>query len=179
MEPGASTCGRLTLRFPSRTSWFRESNGLTRRTTICWLCSIALAAVVSACGGVHNGTASGSPVSRLALRHYLGSPPGAKIVAGPDTAVSNTSGQIAVVAWGSSGCPRLAIRVDSAENNTIEVTMREYVPDASALCPADLTPTTTIIAVPAGINASRRVITKIVDGDFSATVSLPPTSGTG
>ena len=156
-----------------------DPHGLTRRTTVCWLCSIALAAVVSACGGVHNGTASGSPGARLVLRHYLGAPPGAKIVPGPDTAVWNTSGQIAVVAWGSSGCPRLPLRVDSAENNTIKVTMSEHVPDPSALCPADLTPTTTIIAVPPGINAGRPVITVIVDGDFSATVSLPPTSGTG
>jgi hypothetical protein len=156
-----------------------DPSGLTRRRTIGWLCSIALAAVVTACGGVHNGTASGSPVDRLVLRHYLGSPRGAHIVAGPDIAVWNTSGEIAVVAWGSSGCPRLAIRVDSAENNTIEVTTREYLPDPSALCPTDLTPTTTIIALPPGINASRPVITKIVDGDFSATVSLPPTSATG
>jgi hypothetical protein len=79
-----------------------------------------------------------------------------------------------VVAWGSSGCPRLPTKVDVTEDNTIEVTMAHLAPPPSVTCPMDLTPTTSVLLVPGGVNIVGQVKVRIVDGELSATVSLPP-----
>jgi hypothetical protein len=126
------------------------------------------------------GPGSSSPAPNVVLRHYLGSPPGVGIMAGPggrgplDAAVWADGDQIAVVTWGSSGCPRLPNRVNVAQKNTIEVTIGELHPPPGVACPMDSTPTTSIIAVPQGINPAQQVDVRFVDVDTGTTVSLPP-----
>jgi hypothetical protein len=95
-----------------------------------------------------------------------------------DTAVWTARDQIAVVAWGSSGCPRLPTHLDVADKDTIDVTMTVVMPPPGVSCPADLNPTTSILLVPRGINIAQQVDVRIRDGNFSSTVSLPPQTGT-
>jgi hypothetical protein len=140
----------------------------------------AAALLVAACGSIHYGAVSNSSPSGYVLRHYQGAPPDAEAVPGPsglgplDASVWAGTSEIAVVAWGSSGCPRLPTSVDVTGNNTIEITMSEVAPSPGVTCTADAKPTTSILSIPADINAAQEVSVRIRDGDFSATVSLPP-----
>jgi hypothetical protein len=59
------------------------------------------------------------------MRHYLGVPPG--VTSAPrDDAVWVTAGQMAVVTWGSSGCPGLPSRLNVSGSNALTVMVTSY-----------------------------------------------------
>lgn len=110
------------------------------------------------------------------VRHYLGLPPG--VTLSPervrDNALWVTAGQMAVLTWGSSGCPGLPSELKVSGNDALTVTVTTDLPPDGAACPADLAATTTIIQVPTALDASEQVNVTIVDGSYGATVPLPP-----
>jgi hypothetical protein len=131
------------------------------------------------CSSQHGGVGDSSPSSEL-VRHYPGAPPGAKMVPSAsglgilDTAVWAAAGQLAIVAWGSSGCPRLAARLAVVGTNTLLVTMSSAAPPSRVTCTADLAPTTSVLRVPKAIDGAQPVIVQIVDGPYGATVTVTP-----
>ncbi|MFI5287375.1 MAG: hypothetical protein ACHQ4F_13780 [Candidatus Dormibacteria bacterium] len=124
--------------------------------------------VVGACG------AEASPP--WLVRHYLGLPPG--VTLSPqrvrDNALWLTAGQMAVLTWGSSGCPGLPSRLKVTGGNALTVMVTADVPPDGASCPADLAATASVIQVPTALDVSEQVNVTIVDGSFGATVPLPP-----
>jgi hypothetical protein len=128
--------------------------------------------VVGACG------AESAPP--WVVRHYLGVPPGVTTGLGHgvvrDDAVWATAGRMAVVTFGSSGCPGLPERLDVPRSNLLTVTVK--APD-SGPCTADLAPTTSVIEVPKALDVTQGVTVTIIDGTYGATVALPPRTGTG
>jgi hypothetical protein len=112
------------------------------------------------------------------LRHYLGAPSAVSTLKAQDGAVWMPSGEIAVVTWGSSGCPDLPTRLAVPTRNRLDVTAEPYDP-SHASCPADLAPTTSIIKVPAALSLTEDVTVTIIDVTYGATVSLPPGDGGG
>jgi hypothetical protein len=112
------------------------------------------------------------------VRHYLGAPSGVSTLKAQDGAVWMTSGEIAVVTWGSSGCPDLPTRLAVPAGNRLNVTAELYDP-SHVSCSADLTPTTSVIKVPAALSLTEDVTVTIVDVSYGATVSLPPRDGGG
>jgi hypothetical protein len=120
--------------------------------------------VVGACG------AEASPP--WLVRHYLGLPPGVALPArARDTAEWVAGAQMAVLTWGSSGCPSL-LKVSGSSALTVTVTME--VPSNGANCPADLAATTSVIRVPIALDVSPHVSITIVDGNYGTTVTLLP-----
>jgi hypothetical protein len=85
---------------------------------------------------------------------------------------------MAVVTWGSSGCPGLPVRLDIPASHLLTVTVKSSTPSFST-CPADLAATTSIIEVPSTLNVSDDVTITIIDGSYGATVSLPPRADAG
>ena len=80
---------------------------------------------------------------------------------------------MAIVTWGSSGCPGLPDRLDVPTSSQLTVTVKADLP-AMASCPADLAPTTSVIQVPSTLSRTGQVSVTIVDGSYGATVSLAP-----
>jgi hypothetical protein len=109
------------------------------------------------------------------VRSYLGVPPGVTY-ASRDDVVWSTAGRMAMVTSGSSTCPGLPIRLDVPASNLLTVTVK---PLSSGPCTADLTATTSVIKIPAALDVTKNVTVTIIDGSYSATVSLPPRAGTG
>jgi hypothetical protein len=132
------------------------------------LAGTILIVVVGACG------AEASPP--WLVRHYLGLPPG--VTLSPerdrDNAVWATAGQMAVLTWGSSGCPGLPSRLKVSGSNALTVTVTADLPPDGATCPADMAATTSVIQVPTALDVSEPVNVRIVDGSDGATVPLPP-----
>jgi hypothetical protein len=128
--------------------------------------------VVGACG------AESAPP--WVVRYYLGVPPGVTTGLGygvvRDDAVWATAGRMAVVTFGSSGCPGLPERLDVPRSNLLTVTVK--APD-SGPCTADLAPTTSVIEVPKALDVTQGVTVTIIDGSYGGTVALPPRTGTG
>lgn len=123
----------------------------------------ALALVVVACG-----QAAPAPPPWL-VSHQLGLAQGASPVGGGpdalrDTAVRATQDRIAVVSWGSSGCPRLPMRLVAGPGNTISITMSNGAPPPFSSCTADMAPTTSIVQLPAGVDDAQQLRVTIVDG---------------
>lgn len=112
------------------------------------------------------------------VRYYGGVPAGVSTLKALDDAVWMTSSEMAVITWGSSGCPDLPIRLDVPASNRLTVIAKAYDP-SSASCPADLAPTTSVIKVPAVLTFTEDVTVTIVDGTYGATVSLPARGGGG
>ena len=83
------------------------------------------------------------------------------------------AGRMAIVTWGSSGCPGLPDRLDVPTSSQLTVTVKADLP-AMASCPADLAPTTSVIQVPSTLSRTGQVSVTIVDGSYGATVSLAP-----
>jgi hypothetical protein len=80
---------------------------------------------------------------------------------------------MAVVTWGSSGCPLLPDRLDEVGGNALTVTVKADIPGMGA-CTTDAAPTTSVIEVPAALDLSAQVTVTIIDGIDGATVSLAP-----
>ena len=154
------------------------------RTSILVLVGWTVLAVIATsfvvgCGSVPS-SASASP---MALAHHPGQPAGAKLVRAPsglgwmDTAIWGDQHSIAVVTWGSSGCPRYASRADAQSPNAINVQITGDRPPSGVSCTADLSPTTSVVPVPSSINLNDPVTVVIVDGEFGTTVVLQSRSG--
>lgn len=107
------------------------------------------------------------------VRYYPGIPAGVTTVKAKATAVWVTSSEMAVVDWGSSGCPNLPSKLAVPASDQLAVTTTLYNP-SSATCTADAAPTTSIIKVPAALSLTENVTVTILDGILSGTVSLPP-----
>jgi hypothetical protein len=112
------------------------------------------------------------------VRYYLGAPSGVSTLKAQDGAVWWSTDEIAMVTWGSSGCPDLPTRLAVPAGNRLTVTAQLYDP-SHASCSADLAPTTSIIKVPAALTRTEDVTVTIVDVYYGATVSLPPRDGGG
>ncbi|MEP6650394.1 MAG: hypothetical protein ABJA74_10870 [Lapillicoccus sp.] len=70
-------------------------------------------------------------------------------------------GTLLVVTWGSSRCPRLPTSVALTDAHTVEVRTELYLPGGP--CTRDMVPTTAVVAVPDGLDASSSVCV-VVDG---------------
>jgi hypothetical protein len=112
------------------------------------------------------------------VRHYPWAAAGVSTLKPQDGAVWITPEEMAVVTWGSSGCPDLPTRMTVPASNRLTVTAEPYDPSNSS-CPADLAPTTSVIKVPAALSLTDDVTVTIVDVSYGATVSLPPRDGGG
>ena len=95
----------------------------------------------------------------------------------PDRAMWVGRGQLAMVTWGSSGCPGLPDRLDVASNNQLTVTVQQNPP--SGPCTADLAATTSVIKVPAALDLAAQVTVTIEDRPYGAVIPLSPWSGSG
>src|ERR1039457_3430563 len=115
---------------------------------------MALMLIVGACGS------QSSPP--WLLRHSLGLPSGVK-AGPPDQVVWVGVGRMAVVTWGSSGCPLLPDRLDVVGGNALTVTVKADIPGMGA-CTTDAAPTTSVIEVPAALDLSAQVTVTIIDG---------------
>jgi hypothetical protein len=117
----------------------------------------------------------------IAVFHYRGLPEGISaplpIPANPPDQAEWTDGQIAIVAWGSSGCPSLptAMTVTSVDSVVIAMMMVADAPAGQA-CPADLSPTTSLVLIPGTVDAALPVKLTIVDGADGATLTLQPSA---
>jgi hypothetical protein len=112
------------------------------------------------------------------VRHSLGVPSGASISVVRDDAVWGAAGQMEVSTWGSSGCPDLPTRLDVPASNVLRVTVKSYNP-SDATCPADLAATTSVLKIPAALDAAQGVTVTVVGDGYGATVSLPPRAEAG
>jgi hypothetical protein len=138
----------------------------------------ALALLVVACG-------QAAPDPPWLVSHQLGLAQGVSLAgSGPDalrdTAVRATQDRIAVVSWGSSGCPRLPMRLVAGPGNAVSITMSDGAPPPFSTCTADLAPTTSIVQLPATVDAAEQLRVTIVDGTNGATITLPvPAASSG
>ncbi|HXZ99895.1 MAG TPA: hypothetical protein VEK76_06050 [Candidatus Binatia bacterium] len=90
-----------------------------------------------------------------------------------DMVAWNGPQQLAVVTWGSSSCPALPLKVEGKPGNKVTVTVGLTVP-SNSLCTADMAATTSIIALPAGINPNQPVIVTVTGNNKQGrTVTLP------
>lgn len=62
-------------------------------------------------------------------------------------------GRLAVVAYGSSGCPTEPVAADARSARHVVVTMRPRRPSGDSVCTADLAATLSVIRLPAVISA--------------------------
>jgi hypothetical protein len=96
-------------------------------------------------------------------------------VAPPDRAMWLGRGQLAVVTWGSSGCPGLPDRLDVPSPDQLTVTVQQNPPDGS--CTADLAATTSVVKVPATLVLGAPVTVTIVDRPYGSVIPLSPWGG--
>jgi len=140
-----------------------------------WLCSVlAAASALVACG-------STTTAPSWFVREYLGLPsslsPNAPDMSFTDTVVWGAPGQMDVVSFGSSGCPKLPIRLDATAPNVFTVTLSNGEPGGA--CTADLAGTTSVIRAPSTIDPTRPVYVTIVDNRTRTNVVLPPRPPSG
>ncbi|WP_448630744.1 hypothetical protein [Cellulomonas soli] len=107
-----------------------------------------------------NGGDDGQDVT--VIDQYRGVPPGVAEDADRGAVVSTDPAQILVHTSGSSTCPLVP---QSIEVNGVDlvITVATGLPDDTA-CTADLVPTTTVIAVPDGVDAAEIGQVTLVDG---------------
>jgi hypothetical protein len=84
---------------------------------------------------------------------------------------------MAVVTWGSTGCPDLPTQLAAPATNRLTVTAKPYDP-SGASCVTDLGPTTSVIRIPSTVSSTEDVTVTIIDA-YGATVSLPPRESAG
>ncbi len=128
-----------------------------------------LGCIVAGCGA--------PPLPSWLVRYYNGIPPAASAGKPRDDALWTTSGEMAVITWGSTGCPDLPTQLAVPASNRLTVTAKPYDPSGAA-CIADDGPTTSVIKVPSALSSTEDVTVTIVD-DYGATVSLPPRDSAG
>jgi hypothetical protein len=137
-----------------------------------WLCLALLGAwALAACG-------STATTPSWFVRDYLGLPAGlAPYVPGTqltDTVVWGTPGEMAVVTYGSSGCPKLPIRLDTPATSAITLTLSSGDPENGSTCTTDYAPTTSLIVAPATVDEGQQVTVTILDNGTRTAVVLPP-----
>jgi len=141
--------------------------------------TVAVAILAAACGSTRLSSPPSTPApSSIALTHYPGFPPGTETAANgrpPDSVFWAAEGQIAIVTWGSSGCPGLPTHLQAnIAQNAVSVTITEWIPDPTAACTTGLAPTTSVLQLPASLDLEVPLIVKIVDGSYGSTVTLSP-----
>ena len=142
------------------------------------LASLALILVVVSCGET---TAGGAGRPSWLLSHHLGQPQGVTTFGLPgrgvrDAVLRSAASQIEVVSWGSSGCPRLPVGLVASAPAKLSVTMSDGAAPAGASCPADLTPTTSVIQIPGTVDLVQTINVTVIDGFYGESVALaaPP-----
>lgn len=74
---------------------------------------------------------------------------------------------VALTAWGSSGCPPVPDRIDVRSKVAVDVHLKDY---GSTACTADLAATTTELALPGSVSRGRTVAVTVQARGFSDTV---------
>lgn len=139
---------------------------------------LAMVVVVVACAGT-----SGARPSWL-VSHHLGEPKGVLTVGVPgsgarDAVLRSGASRLEIVTWGSSGCPRLPVRMLTSAANTVSVTMSDGAAPAGTTCTADLAPTTSVIQLPGTLDVAQPVGVAVVDGVFGISLTLPAPQSAG
>lgn len=142
-----------------------------------WLCS----ALVVTCALAACGTTTTAP--SWFVRSYLGAPSANAFTSsgaleGAPAAIWAKADQMSVVAWGSSGCPKLPIALKTT-GNALTLTLSSGTDPNGGSCTTDLAPTTTVIRVPNSIDQSLPVSVTFIDGGMRTTVVLPPRPSAG
>lgn len=112
-----------------------------------------------------------APVPRAVLSYRTGLPDsvvdgtvgaaadeGGGLVSGGPMAVWGDDGELLVVTWGSSRCPQLPVSVE-VESGVLVVTTAMYLPGGP--CTRDMVPTTSVVAVPDGVDPSGPVLVSL------------------
>ena len=149
-----------------------KENGLpTRPVVMQRLASLSVVTVscVTACSGI-----SSEPISKAVITHYRGAPAGLTGSShGPDDgsfAVRISADQVAVTTWGGSSCPDLPTSVRGHGAHEVDIITATQVPGgAGGSCTADLSPTTSTVELPAGIDTAA-ALTVVLDGK---SIALP------
>jgi hypothetical protein len=82
--------------------------------------------------------------------------------------------QIAIVTWGSSGCPRLPMQLNEPANNVIVVTLSSGIPSGGGACITDLGPTTSLVRLPSRVEQTQPLTVTLIDaGDVLNFVLAP------
>ncbi len=135
-----------------------------------WLCSLLVAVTLAACG-------SSTTTPAWFVRDYQGLPPGYTLTppqALVDTAVWNAAGQVAVVSFGSSSCPKLPVHLETSAGNALTITLSSGAALAGGACTADYAATTTLIWVPDTVDQTQTMKITIIDGADRHSAVLPP-----
>ena len=124
--------------------------------------AVGLGMLLTACSGgerpeVVQATSREVPVSAVSVS-----------TTGPAAAWA-ADGALQVVTWGSGSCPNLPTSVKADGANHVRVATEEWRPPGSNGCSADLSPTTSTVAVPEGIDVSSAVTVTIDDKDVTLT----------
>lgn len=135
-------------------------------------CLAVVLLTITGCSSATSSPASPSPSA--AITHFHGYPATVSFGPGPtgDVVVWDGPRELAVVTWGSSGCPMLPLRVQVAPGNTVTMTLGRTVPSGS-LCINDMAATTSLVPLPAGINSSKPVVVTVSGDNQRTTVTLP------
>lgn len=108
----------------------------------------------------HGAGAIPLPTAQEAALTAGGTFDGSAAAWGPD-------GQILVMTFGSSSCPRLPTVVELVDSHTLKISTAALLPPAdpgvAAACTADAAPTTSAVAIPAGLDVASAV-TVVFDG---------------
>lgn len=126
--------------------------------------ALSIGVLVTACSG------GGMPEVVLATSRAV--PPSAVSASatGPAAAWA-ADGALELVTWGSGFCPNLPTSVEADGTTRVSVKTEEWHPPGTYGCTADLTPTTSTVRVPDGIDVTSPV-TVTIDGQ---SVILRPT----
>jgi hypothetical protein len=155
---------------------------MTRRLSYLLMALGPVALAATACAP---SVAGGGRDSTFLQRNYVGTPPGVTPVAITshtglrDDAIRVAPDEAAVVTWGSSGCPRLPVDVQTHTNSEITVMLSSGAPPNGSSCPADLAPTTSILRLPTDLDEAKPLQMTLVDGVYGGTFVLSPSPTPG
>lgn len=118
-------------------------------------------------------TACSQDLPDVVVSHSQGAAPNATPVSptGPAAAWADDR-TLLVVTWGSGSCPNLPGAVTRGQYGEVRITTEEWHPPGSNGCSMDLSPTTSTVRVPDGVDVTGPV-TVTIDGQA---VTLPPAS---
>ena len=127
-----------------------------------------------AVAGVSGCSSGPTGPKSIAVTHYRGIPPGAETARPlPRTGVNAAwrDGRLEITTWGSGSCPGVPTRARARGQHAVEVTISA---DYSGVCTTDLSPTTSVIEVPAGIAATGPLtVTMRGDGRGPVVITVP------
>ena len=100
------------------------------------------------------------------VSYYPGGPPSASDArldaSDGSSAVRLSNNQIAITTWGSGNCPFLPAQVTGHGQHEIDIVTKEHKPKTPG-CNYDLSPTTSTVQPPSGVNVAAR-LTVVIDG---------------